>query len=219
SVGNWPLARVAYLYGGHEVSAGSRARGVYERAARRLLRRDREAEERAFAALAPLGFRPAPADRSGEPALRIAPKRGPPAVRTLLAQGWAVEAEGTLYRSPGRFDLRVASGVDWFELHGDVEFAGETVALPRLLAALRRGDGFVPLRDGSLGLLPEEWLRRWAPLAGLGEPEGDHVRLSPPQALLLDAWLADEPAEGCDATFARARERLRGFPGVAPAGP
>ena len=134
-----------------------------------------------------------------------------------MPKGWSVEAEGKLYRSAGSFQMSVASGVDWFELHGEAEFGGETVRLPALLAALRRGERFVPLSDGSLGLLPEEWVRKFAPMAGLGEATGDHVRFRLPQAALLDAWLADEPAVTFDDTFERARQRLRGFAGIAPA--
>src|SRR6185436_13451841 len=164
SAGDRPTAKVSYLYGGLEVPADVGRRGMYQKEERRFYLRDREAEDQAFARLAALGFR----GGAGEPTLRIAPSRIPQAVRALLAEGWSVEAQGKLYRSPGRFEVRVASGIDWFELHGDVEFEGEIVGLPRLLAAMRRGDGFVPLGDGSVGLLPEEWLKRWEPLAGLG---------------------------------------------------
>ncbi len=213
---DWPEGKVSYLYEDHEVDAGSPSSGIYRREARRFLRRDRAAEEVAFERLAVLGFRRETA-RAGEQVVRIAPARVPETVRALLAEGWTVEAQGKLYRSAGRFQMSVASEIDWFELHGDAEFAGETVGLPQLLAALRRGDGFVPLGDGSVGLLPDEWMKRWAPLAGLGQAEGDHLRFTVPQAVLLDAWLADEPAVTCDATFTRARERLSGFSGIAPA--
>jgi len=219
----WPEAKVSFLYAGRDVPASSGVRGVYEQETRRFLLRDRAAEERAQERLAALGFRPGAAEPPSrepfprEPVLRVPPSRVPEAVRVLLAEGWSVEAQGKLYRSPGQFEIRVASGIDWFELRGDVEFAGETVGLPQLLAAIRRGEGFVPLGDGSVGLLPEEWMKRWAPLAELGQADGDHLRFTVPQAVLLDAWLADEPTVTCDATFARARERLRGFAGIAPA--
>ena len=190
----WPIAKVSYLYDRSEVKADSGSRGVYQREERRFFLRDLEAEEKAVERLAALGFRAAAAAASNEPALRIAPKRVPQAVRTLIAEGWSVEAQGKIYRTPGAFTVSVASGVDWFELHGDVEFEGERVDLPRLLAALKKGEGFVPLSDGSVGLLPEKWLERWAPLAGLAKSEKDHLRFELPQALLLDAWLADEPA-------------------------
>src|SRR5207244_3232667 len=38
-----------------------------------------------------------------------------------------------------------------------------------------------------------------------------------PQALLLDAWLAEAPEASWDETFAQARERLQSFRGIAPA--
>jgi superfamily II DNA or RNA helicase len=216
--GDWLLGRVSFLYEGVEVRAGSGARGVYQRESRRFLLRDPAAEAQAFERLEALGFRDTThTEPSGEPERRIAPSRVPEAVRTLLAEGWSVEAQGKLYRQPSRSQLRVASGIDWFELHGEVDFGGEVVGLPRLLAALRRGDSFVALGDGTLGLLPEEWLQRWAPLAKLGKTEGDHLRFEVPQAVLLDAWLAEEPTAAWDDTFAQARRRLRSFAGVAPA--
>jgi superfamily II DNA or RNA helicase len=217
SFNDWPLAKVSYQYADFEVRAGVGIRGVYQKESRRFLLRDLEAEGKAMDRLAALGFRPADAEPSGEPTLRLAPTRVPQAVRTLISEGWTVEAQGKIYRSAGRAQLRVASGIDWFELHGEVEFEGQTVGLPQLLAALRSGESFVPLGDGTLGLLPEEWLQRWAPLAGFGQTEGDHLRFEVPQAVLLDAWLADEPEAIWDDTFAQARERLHSFAGIAPA--
>jgi SNF2 family DNA or RNA helicase len=199
------------------VAAGAPDRGVYEPGERRFFLRDLEVERRSAERLLELGFRPTAHVPGQPPTLQIATTRVPKTVRALLAEGWAVEAEGKLYRSPGQFRLSVSSGVDWFELHGGAEFEGETVHLPALLAALRRGDGFVPLSDGTFGMLPEEWLKKLGPMARLGEPEGGHLRFQPAQAALLDVWLAEEPGISCDETFERARERLRGFSGIAPA--
>ena len=54
-------------------------------------------------------------------------------------------------------------GIDWFELHGTVDFGdGLTAALPRLLEAVRQGKTTITLDDGSEGMVPEEWLRRFA---------------------------------------------------------
>jgi superfamily II DNA or RNA helicase len=214
----WPSAVLSFLYDAHEVPADAAARGFYEKEERRFLLRDFEAERRSAARLGDLGFRTARDGYSEEPALRIAPTRVPKVVRTLLAEGWSVEAEGKLYRSASQFKMGVSSGVDWFELHGEVEFEGQTVPLPELLAALRRGERFITLGDGSLGILPEEWLKKIAPIARLGEVEGDHLRFQSAQAALLDAWLAEEPEATFDEAFVRARERLHSFAGIAPLG-
>lgn len=57
------------------------------------------------------------------------------AVTSLLANGWRVEAEGKLYRNPGSSSLSVSSGIDWFELHGSLNFGDDLeVKLPHLLA-------------------------------------------------------------------------------------
>ncbi|MFL6237479.1 MAG: SNF2-related protein [Thermoanaerobaculia bacterium] len=212
----WPRAELSFSYDGHIVAAGSSGRGVYRRGERRFLLRDVEAEQRSADRLRDLGFKLDKYVSPEEAPWRIAAGRVPKAVPALLAEGWSVEAEGKLYRAAGRFKMAVASGVDWFELRGEADFEGQTVRLPELLAALRRGEKFVPLSDGSLGLLPEDWARKFAPVAGLGEAAGDHLRFRSVQTALLDAWLADEPVS-CDQTFERARERLRGFSGVEPA--
>ena len=135
---------------------------------------------------------------------------------TLTREGWHVEAEGRVYRRPGTMSLRVSSGIDWFDLEAEVDFEGQRVALPRLLQALRRGEPGVVLDDGSLGMLPEEWLRRHAPLARFGEAEGDALRFRRSQVGLLDALLASQPEVETDAAFEKAREALRRFEGIRP---
>ena len=96
-------------------------------------------------------------------------------------------------------------------------FGDEEVPLPALLAALRRGENLVPLGDGSFGLLPEEWLKKYVTLAGVGTPEGDHLRFRKTQIGLLDVLLAEQPEARFDKQFERARERLRQFQGIAAA--
>ena len=71
----------------------------------------------------------------------------------LLSLGWQVEAEGKPIRTAGSFSFSVTSGVDWFDLEGVCDFDGQSVPLPKLLAAPRKGERFVTLDDGSRGML------------------------------------------------------------------
>jgi SNF2 family DNA or RNA helicase len=75
------------------------------------------------------------------------------------------------------------------------------------------------LDDGSVGLLPEEWLRRYATIAGFGTAHGAAIRFERSQATLLDALLAAQPAIAYDETFARVRSELRTFGGIHPVDP
>jgi superfamily II DNA or RNA helicase len=206
---------LSFDYDGRPVGAVERTQGFYDAASRRFLRRNSEAEKAASELLNELGLK-FQNSYYGKPegAWEIAPAKLPRVVRTLVEAGWHIEAQGKVFKRPGGFNIEVSTGVDWFELHGKVEY-GDTVAqLPELLQALQRGENMVRLDDGTYGLLPEEWMRRIGVLAGMGTPESGHVRFRRSQAGFLDALLAAEPGARCDETFTRVREELRQFQGV-----
>jgi superfamily II DNA or RNA helicase len=207
-------ANLSFDYDGWRIEEEPRNRGVYDAANRRFLVRDLEAEASAKEFLRQQGMEDNPPLYGETPSLRLAPKKLPAVAHACLKAGWHVEAEGKIFRSPGGMHVQVSSGVDWFELHGEVDYGGASVRLPALLAALRRGENMVRLDDGTYGLLPEEWLSRFGPIAGLGTAETDHLRFRRNQAGLLDALLATQPEVSCDATFARVRDELRNFGGI-----
>ena len=209
-------AELSFDYDGRQVPESDPARGFFDADERRLLRRDASAEEAARALLKEVGLK-FQMDHLPHPAWELAPTKLPRVVRKLVEAGWHIEAEGKVFRRPGAFHIEVSTGVDWFELHGGVEYGETSAKLPELLQALRKGENMVRLDDGTYGVLPEEWLRRIGPLAGLGTPESGHLRFRPTQAGLLDALLAAQPEAQCDEAFSRVREELRLFHGVEPA--
>ena len=212
-------AKLSFAYGDCEFDAWSEQPVFFERERRVAWRRDPEAERAAFARLQAVGVRRLADWQNGGTRLDLATAMLASVVRVLLSEGWRVEAEGRLYHQPGIDSLAVRSGIDWFELHGGVDYGGVSVDLPTLLAAARRGDSFIPLGDGTFGLLPEAWLARAARMTAVGTPVADHVRFSSCQSALLDAWLATQPAVAFDEAFARARAELARFEGVAAIDP
>ena len=209
-------ATVTFDYGGHIVSPGSGAT-TFDPVRRLLIRRDVNAEQAAIARLAEAGFWRQWDYESAKQHYAITVARFPAAVRELVAEGWRVEAEGRTFRSVETMRSDVRSGIDWFELHGSVDFGGgQVVALPRLLDAFRHGRATVALDDGTTGIVPEEWLRSWAGIAGVGETTGDHVRFRMSQVALLDAALEAQPAVRVDEQFARVRDELSSFSGISP---
>jgi superfamily II DNA or RNA helicase len=201
-------------YAGRLIESNDRSAGFYEGDSHRFLRRDAAAEKAAKNTLEELGMRYAWSYYNPDPAWEIAPTKLPRIVRALVEGGWHIEAEGKVFRRPGEFKMAVSSGVDWFELHGDVEYGETKARLPQLLEAVRRGEKMVRLDDGTYGLLPEEWLSRIGALVGMGSAEDGHVRFRRNQAGLLDALLAAVPETSCDEVFVRVRDELRSFQGV-----
>lgn len=184
---------------------------------RELIRRDLAREREAWAVLRNLPLQPRSEYSDPDHDAEIAEKRLPQVVSELIAAGWRVEADGGKIRKASEFKVSLSSGIDWFELDAAADFEGVQASLPALLKALQHGQSYVELDDGSKGLLPQEWLSRYAPLADMGTVDGDKIRFVHSQAMLLDAWLAAQPEVNLDAAFEHIRDRLRSFEGIKPA--
>ena len=210
-------AQLSFDYDGATVLHQQSGDGIYLKERRRFVSRDAGAEEQARARLRQLGFRKGyEFDRAD---LELSPDQLPKVVRALTQEGWRVEVEGDVYRTADGLRMAVSSGVDWFELEGGADFGATQVGLPRLLQAIKQGEHSVRLDDGSFGIIPEDWLKKYQMLAGLGRTEDEHVRFHRAQAGLLDALLASEPAVSVDAVFERVRQELNGFAGIRETAP
>jgi hypothetical protein len=212
------LGEVFFDYLGHVISQDDPATAIPLVSERKRIVRDEKMEHLAKQKFEQAGFKQQ-RDYRGALIWNIAQSRLPGAIRDLVATGWQVEAEGKLFRNPDSFKVQLSSGIDWFELHGTIEFGNSHVAIPRLLSALRRRENTILLDDGSFGMIPEEWLEKYGMLAGLGTADGDHVRFGRNQAGLLDVLLASQPDVTCDELFNHMRSELRTFQGVEPADP
>ncbi|MGB8537200.1 MAG: SNF2-related protein, partial [Acidobacteriaceae bacterium] len=210
-------AELSFEYEGYSIAEKAPPQGIYDASTRRFVRRDSAFEKSAVEQMQQAGIRFTAGTWAVNAGWTLSPKKLPQVVRALAESGWRITAAGKLFRQPGKSSVSVSSGVDWFELQGSVEFGEATARLPRLLAALKRGETMVVLDDGSYGLLPEEWLRRFGDVASLGEADGDHIRFRPNQAGVLDALLATQPVVNCDEAFARVRKDLAQFASIGPA--
>src|SRR5947209_611764 len=186
-------AELEFDYEGRVVAATDPAKGFVKTENRQFLRRDFKAEQDSAALLRDLGLKLQPRGYGREATWQIEQTRLPRVARALVEKSWHIEADGRMFRRSGEFRMEVSSGIDWFELHGEVEYGETKASLPALLEALRRGEQMVRLDDGTYGLLPEEWMRRVGMLVGLGTPDTNHIRFRRSQAGLLDALLAAQP--------------------------
>lgn len=185
----------------------------------RIIHRHQDAEADATRLLWELGFRPNTDVIADPGTLELPPKKLNQITKDLVAFGWYVEVEGKRFRPASEFNLAVSTHIDWFELGGNVSFGGQMVPLPHLLTAAQKGDSTITLPDGSVGVLPEEWLRKYGFLTGLGKSDGDVLKFSRNQAALLDSMLASQPEIAFDDGFSTARSQLQSFQGIQPIDP
>lgn len=207
-------AQLSYNYGPRSIDPEDQRTGIVE-SDNRVIVRDRAGERAAQRKLLALGVR-SERLRAKPREFRVPTAKLNDVVLGLVLDGWDVKASGSVFRQPGQVSLSVSSGIDWFDLHGSVDFGGQTASLPKLLAAIRKQQRTIVLDDGSIGVLPTEWLKQYAPLAGIGTVQGDDVlRFTKSQIGFLDALLAAAPAARFDQVFAAARRELTHFEGIA----
>ncbi len=91
----------------------------------------------------------------------------------------------------GKFNIRASSGIDWFDMEVGLDFGDQHVSLSDAKKALLKKQNYVELKDGTLGLLPEDWIKRIEPLLKFGIVKGDNIKLSKMHFSLIDE-LTDE---------------------------
>ena len=206
-------------YGNSRVLPSSPAERIFDEKMRVLHHRDVAFEGKALARLTALGVREEYDYAVRQQARLIARSRLTEFALTLVREGWDVSVEGIRYAAPGAISAQVSSGIDWFDLRGTVAYGDTDVPIATVLDAHGRGDAFVTLGDGSMGLMPTHWLQRLGPLVAIGERVDGRVRYRRSQLSLLDALLATLPEANVDATFQQARTELATFAAVQAADP
>lgn len=113
-------------------------------------------------------------------------------VDRAIEAGWEVFGEGKSYVTTKSVDIQVVSGVDWFDVHADVKFGEFSLATPQLLRALKAGERLIELGNGAVGILPEDWQKRFGLLGELAQATADGARLGRLHALVWKASLGAE---------------------------
>jgi superfamily II DNA or RNA helicase len=139
-----------------------------------------------------------------------------PLIHIMISWGWIVEAEGKSIVSSGATETRVSSGVNWFDLTAEVKYGDVAINVQQLIETLDQGEKWIKLGDGTFGMIPEQWVRRHAALASIGEKTGTVTRFKPGQAVFLDGWLQEDVNLKVDQKFQETRERFQRFSGLKP---
>jgi hypothetical protein len=104
--------------------------------------------------------------------------------------------------------IHVSSGIDWLDASVEMFFGEQSVSITEIKRALAQKQNFVKLDDGSVGLLPEEWLKKYALLIKIGESKGNKLRLKKFHFSVLDELLADVDEDALQHELMQKKERL-----------
>ncbi len=74
--------------------------------------------------------------------------------------------------------IYISSHTDWFDAKVEIHFGEQKVTVADVKKALQNKQQFVHLNDGTLGILPEEWIRKYSLLFRIGEGKASNIKLS-----------------------------------------
>lgn len=82
--------------------------------------------------------------------------------------------------------VNLESGIDWFDIKIDIQFGNQKVSLKDLQQSFIKKSNYVALGDGTLGVLPEDWMKKFAVYFKAGEVKKNAIQLSDYQFGILD---------------------------------
>ena len=107
--------------------------------------------------------------------------------------------------------IRISSRMDWFDAKVDVVFGDQHVSVAEIKRALSNKQQFVQLHDGTLGILPEEWLKKYSLLFRVGEGKSSELKLSKYHLSIIDELYDQRSEEEVQIELEERYERLRSF--------
>ncbi len=107
--------------------------------------------------------------------------------------------------------IHISSSTDWFDAKVDIVFGDQTVTIADVKKALANRQQFVPLNDGTLGVLPEEWIKKYSLLFRVGEGKSNQLRLSKYHMSVIDELYENRSEEELVIRLEEKYEQLREF--------
>jgi SNF2 family DNA or RNA helicase len=89
-------------------------------------------------------------------------------------------------------DIKVLSGINWFNTQIDVKYGKSKAKLKQIQKSLRNKSKYVQLDDGTLGILPEEWITKFSAYFNSGDVDGDMLKIPRVNFSAIDMLFSDE---------------------------
>ncbi len=89
------------------------------------------------------------------------------------------------------FNITVSSKTDWFDMEIDVSFGDQKVSLLEIQKAIVKRTNFVELGDGTIGILPKEWIEKYRKYFQMGQVKKHNIEISNYQFSLIDELYED----------------------------
>lgn len=110
----------------------------------------------------------------------------------------------------------ISSNTDWFDAKVEIQFGEQKVTIDDVKKALANKQQFVQLTDGTLGILPEEWVKKYALLFRVGEGKAGNMKLSKYHFSVIEELYLQRDEEELSFQLEEKYERIKGNHEIKP---
>jgi len=110
--------------------------------------------------------------------------------------------------------IHLSSGMDWFDAKIELAFGEQHIGIAEIQKALANKQSFVQLDDGTLGILPDEWIKKYSLLFKVGEGKNNQLRLSRFHLSVIDDLYENRDETELSFELDEKYERLRDFSSI-----
>ncbi|MEO9023046.1 MAG: SNF2-related protein [Ginsengibacter sp.] len=110
--------------------------------------------------------------------------------------------------------IHLSSGMDWFDAKVELAFGEQHIGIAEIQKALTNKQSFVQLNDGTLGILPDEWIKKYSLLFKVGEGKNNQLRLSKFHLSVIDDLYDQRDEQELSFELDEKYERLRNFKSI-----
>ncbi|PWJ56651.1 non-specific serine/threonine protein kinase [Dyadobacter jejuensis] len=111
----------------------------------------------------------------------------------------------------GKVQVTASSGIDWFDMQVLISFGDQIVSMGDAKKALLKKQNFVQLKDGTLGVIPEEWIKKLEPILKFGRVNGNGIHLSKIHFSLIESLIAEIDDEDIANELKEKKQKLLNF--------
>ncbi|MBI2729920.1 MAG: SNF2 helicase associated domain-containing protein [Sphingobacteriales bacterium] len=108
----------------------------------------------------------------------------------------------------------ISSGMDWFDAKVNIQFGDQQITVADVKKALANKQSFVQLQDGTLGILPEDWLKKYSLLFKVGEGKYNQLKLSKYYYSVIDELYENRDEEEIQVQLEEKYQRLKEFKNI-----
>ncbi|MBN2892410.1 MAG: DEAD/DEAH box helicase family protein [Bacteroidales bacterium] len=110
--------------------------------------------------------------------------------------------------------VQIKSNIDWFEVDVKVAFGDINVSLKDIRKAILKKDRYIKLSDGTLGVLPEEWIEKFEAYFRQGEIKNEKINVSKLKFNIIEQLFKDQDYSEIIKEITEKKKKLKEFSSI-----